>query len=91
MKRLEMVLDPTACDGHGLCHELFPEGIALDDWGFPIIGRGPIPRALLPHARRAAAACPKLALTLQAVEAAPHRTGNDQGTHAKPLPSRRYP
>ena len=37
MSRFRLVLDPTACDGHGVCAELLPEGIALDDWGFPII------------------------------------------------------
>jgi ferredoxin len=58
-------LDPIACAGHGLCAELFPEWIELDDWGYPIVDRGPIPDELLVHARRAAAGCPKLALTLR--------------------------
>lgn len=57
-------LDPVACDGRGLCAELLPERIRLDDWGFPILAAGPIPRELLDHARRAVAACPVLALTL---------------------------
>ena len=47
----ELRVDPIACDGHGLCAELFPEGITLDDWGFPIVdGRCP------PGAREAGAA-----------------------------------
>jgi ferredoxin len=58
-------IDPTACDGHGLCAELFPERVELDDWGFPIIDPEPIPAALEKHARRAVAACPKLALHLE--------------------------
>jgi ferredoxin len=57
-------VDPIACTGHGLCAELFPEWIELDDWGYPIIDRGPIPQDLVIHARRAAEACPKLALAL---------------------------
>lgn len=61
----ELRLDPIACDGHGLCAELFPEGVHLDDWGFPIVA-GPVPPALEQHARRAVAACPKQALRLQA-------------------------
>ena len=64
MKRYLRV-DPIACDGRGLCAELFPEWIALDDWGFPITDRGPIPDQLLAHAHRAVDACPKLALTLR--------------------------
>ena len=58
-------IDPIACDGRGLCAELFPEWIALDDWGYPIVDHGPIPEQLLVHARRAVEACPKLALTLK--------------------------
>jgi ferredoxin len=57
-------LDPIACDGHGLCAELFPEGISLDDWGYPIVDQQPIPRALQAHARRAVRECPTLALRL---------------------------
>jgi ferredoxin len=62
MKKLR--LDPIACDGHGLCAELFPEGIRVDDWGFPIVD-GEVPPALEKHARRAVAACPVRALKLQ--------------------------
>ena len=57
-------LDPIACDGHGLCAELFPERIRLDDWGFPILDPRAVPPALDEHARRAVAECPKLALRL---------------------------
>jgi ferredoxin len=63
-------VDPIACTGHGLCAELFPEWIELDEWGYPIIERGPIPEELLPHARRAAEACPKLALAVSAADQA---------------------
>ncbi len=64
MNRAVLVIDPIACDGHGLCHELFPEGIALDDWGYPIISPAPLTGSDLRHARRAVAACPRLALSL---------------------------
>lgn len=59
-------VDPIACTGHGACAELFPEGIRLDDWGYPMLDDAPIPDELLAHARRAAAACPTLALRLSA-------------------------
>ena len=65
MSRTTMRVDPIACDGHGLCAELFPERITLDDWGYPIIDGKPIPDDLLAHARRAADACPTLALLLE--------------------------
>jgi ferredoxin len=55
-------VNAIACDGHGICAELFPERIALDEWGFPIIDPTPVPKSLEPHARRAVAECPTLAL-----------------------------
>ena len=57
-------VDPIACSGHGLCAELLPERIELDEWGYPIVDGEPIPPDLLAHAREAAEACPKLALRL---------------------------
>ncbi len=57
-------VDPTACKGHGLCAELFPEWIEADDWGYPIVDSRPVPRGLEEHARRAVDACPALALAL---------------------------
>ena len=65
MTRLLRV-DPIACRGHGLCAELFPEGIALDDWGYPIILDHEVRAELVVHARRAVASCPALALHLDA-------------------------
>lgn len=65
-------LNPIACEAHGLCAELFPERITLDEWGYPIIDERPIPDHLLDHARRAAAACPTMALLLEKAEVAEH-------------------
>ena len=58
-------VNPIECDAHGLCAELFPEWIRLDEWGYPIISTDSIPRQLEEHARRAADACPTLALLLE--------------------------
>lgn len=58
-------LDPIACTGHGLCAELFPERISLDDWGYPVIEAAELTPELDEHARRAVASCPALALRLQ--------------------------
>jgi ferredoxin len=57
-------IDRIRCDGHGLCAELLPEWIRLDDWGYPIMKTGALPPTLLEHARRAVDACPVLALRL---------------------------
>ena len=65
-KRLEV--DAIACDAHGLCAELVPELVRLDEWGYPVVSGEPVPPRLLQHARRAVAACPTLALRLEAEE-----------------------
>lgn len=58
-------IDRIRCDGRGLCAELLPEVIRLDDWGFPIVASGPVPESLLPLAQRAVDSCPVLALSLK--------------------------
>ena len=65
MREVHLRINPIACEGHGLCAELLPERIRLDDWGYPLIAPGPIPPEVLEHARRAVAACPTLALALE--------------------------
>jgi ferredoxin len=60
-----MTIDRIKCDGHGLCAELLPELIRQDDWGYPIIARGPIPERLATIAQRAVDNCPVLALALR--------------------------
>lgn len=57
-------VNPITCDGHGLCADLLPELIRLDDWGYPIIEDPDVSPDLLAFARRAADACPTLALLL---------------------------
>jgi ferredoxin len=67
--RVALAIDRIKCDGHGVCADLVPELIELDDWGYPIIRAGAIPQSVLPHARRAVSGCPTLALRLQALAA----------------------
>jgi ferredoxin len=64
-------VNPIACDGRGLCAELLPELIQLDDWGYPIVDRRPVPPALEAHARQAVDSCPTLALALEEARARP--------------------
>ena len=58
-------LDPIACDAHGNCHELLPELIGMDRWGYPVIDGRAVPPSLARDARRAVSMCPKLALALE--------------------------
>lgn len=62
--RYVLSIDIIACDGRGLCADLLPERITLDDWGYPIIDRTPIGGDLIVHARRCVRNCPTLALRL---------------------------
>lgn len=57
-------VDPIACRAHGLCAELLPELIELDEWGYPLLDPRPVPRTLVATARETVAACPTLALRL---------------------------
>ena len=72
-------LDPIRCDGYGVCAVHLPERITLDEWGYPMIEPGPVPERLLSRARRAADACPVLALSLRQVAVAPVTTDSRAG------------
>ena len=60
-------VDRILCDGYGMCAELLPELIELDDWGYPIVRPGAVPDDLVGLARRAVDVCPVLALALRKV------------------------
>ena len=66
-------INPIACTGHGLCAELFPERIWMDEWGYPVIDAGELTPELLEHAKRAVDACPAVALRLEAERRAANR------------------
>jgi ferredoxin len=57
-------VNPITCEAHGLCAELLPELIRIDDWGYPLIDHPDVPDELLDLARKAADVCPTLALLL---------------------------
>ena len=65
---LTLSVDRIRCDGRGLCAELLPELVRLDDWGYPIVAPGPIPDHLREHAGRAVESCPVLAIALRRAE-----------------------
>ena len=64
-----LLLNPTTCDGRGLCHHAAPDLIELDEWGYPLLPGGGL-RADLTKAEQKAAedathACPVLALHIE--------------------------
>jgi sulfoxide reductase heme-binding subunit YedZ len=63
---LRLRVDPVRCTGHGLCAELLPELIILDQWGYPVLADTPVPASLAGRARRTVTDCPALALSLTA-------------------------
>lgn len=65
-------VDWPRCNAHGLCHELLPEVVGLDEWGYPVV-TGDLPEGLVELARQAVVACPTLALRLVDVPPPPPR------------------
>jgi len=61
---VRLVVDRIKCDGRGLCAEVLPERIRLDDGGCPIVNPDPRPAHLLPRPQRAVKDCPVLAIAL---------------------------
>lgn len=61
---MRLVVDPVACDGRGLCAEVLPGLVALDDWGYPIVDDVELDEAQAREACEAVRICPVLALRL---------------------------
>jgi len=76
---MRLQLNPTHCDGVGVCAELLPELVRLDEWGFPMLAPTPatpgtgfetdrrsveVPSDLEHLAHRTVYSCPRLALQL---------------------------
>ncbi len=61
-------VDWIRCDGYGLCGDLAPDVIELDEWRYPIIRPGPVEDRDLDVVRRAADCCPMRALILEKAE-----------------------
>ena len=78
-----LIVDRIRCDGYGMCAELLPELIELDDWGYPILN-GRVLDEMGDLARKAVAVCPALALRLRAASparaASPVMTGAPAGS-----------
>ena len=63
MSNDQLRVDWPACQAHGVCAELLPEIISLDEWGYPIVHE-PVNSDVLALAKTAVKACPTLALRL---------------------------
>lgn len=66
---LRLQVDWILCDGYGLCGDLLPDLIDLDDWRYPLVDSGPVPRKRMHDAQRAVDCCPVKALRLEKVNA----------------------
>jgi ferredoxin len=63
-------VDPILCDGFGHCHELAPELVEMDEWGYPMIKSETTSlndRNALKSARYAVRGCPRQALRIERV------------------------
>ena len=63
-------VNPIASDGFGHCHELAPELVAMDEWGYPIVKTEPTPlgnAGALRSANYAVRGCPRQALRIERV------------------------
>jgi ferredoxin len=61
---MELLLNPVACDGIGMCTQLAPDRVTTDSWGFPVVLHGELSDDESRQAERAVAGCPKRALML---------------------------
>ena len=44
-QQAQILVDRIACSGHGICAQLLPEQIDLDEWGYPIVRAVRVPRS----------------------------------------------
>jgi ferredoxin len=62
---MKLVLDQTACQGYGMCHDAAPDLLDLDDWGYAgLLGDGEVTGDQQGQAREAASVCPVAALKI---------------------------
>lgn len=64
--QVHLRIDPSVCEGVGICAHLAPDLIAVDSWGYPILFAGPLTaRTDVRQAEAAVAACPRKALYVE--------------------------
>ena len=81
----QLRVNPTACTGHGLCAELLPERVTLDEWGYPVISADPVPAQLARAARRAVPAASRWPCC-SVTASGPGKQPGDGSGHQAPWP-----
>jgi len=61
----QLVVDRSACAGHGLCYSTSPQLIDCDDQGYPVLLKEFLSDDDVPAAEAAAVVCPERALTIE--------------------------
>ena len=69
---MKVVLDRSACTGHGRCYALGPDVFEADDDGYGVVRVAVVPPELEAQARAAEQNCPERAIT---IEESPRRLG----------------
>ena len=64
-------VDWIRCDGYGLCGDLAPELLDLDEWRYPVLRPVRLRGRLLDDAQRIVDCCPMKALALEEAPADP--------------------
>jgi len=60
----ELTVDWIACEAFGMCHDLAPDLVALDDWGYPILPDTAVASDRAADIQRIVDCCPARALRL---------------------------
>jgi ferredoxin len=71
MSARRLRVDWQACTAEGVCAQLAPELIRLDEWGYPLIPGAPVPAEQTASARNGVSGCPTQALHLVDVPVPP--------------------
>ncbi len=62
---MRVIIDKSACTGHGRCYSLAPEVFEADDFGNSMVIHEELPDDLLPKARMAVQNCPERAISIE--------------------------
>lgn len=67
-KEHRLRVDWIKCDGYGLCGDLAPDLVDLDEWRYPILRSDRIDPALMQDAQRIVDCCPARALVIDTIK-----------------------
>lgn len=60
--QVKVAVDRIACSGHGVCAQLLPRQVVLDEWGYPALSEGQVAVVGAREAGHAVQLCPARAL-----------------------------